>query len=151
MNTNGHVMLFCPMLYSERPFYVSNKVKIINDAATDAICYANFVTFLNIKNIHVKSSVFDGITKRQKRINRLIGGLVYHTLHVSKPGKQYDATDNGEYAGTMPLHLCRGHVRRYTDERPLFGKYSGTFYIPAHVKGKMENGIIAKDYELKAI
>jgi len=146
---NGQIKIATPFLFSNNPSI--NPQSIANDNATDIACYARFCHFLNIKNIHAKKNVFGGLTARQKRINRIQGGLRYYTLVVSKPGKQYDATDNGEYAGTMPLHMCRGHVRRYTDDRPLFGKYSGTFYIPAHVKGKMENGIIAKDYELKAI
>jgi len=43
------------------------------------------------------------------------------------------------------LHICRGHFATYT-ERPLFGKYRGTFWVPMHVRGAVEAGRTTKDY-----
>jgi len=44
--------------------------------------------------------------------------------------------------------LVRGHFATYTQERPLFGRYAGTVFIPAHVRGTPEAGIVIKDYAL---
>ena len=44
------------------------------------------------------------------------------------------------------LHICRGHFAHYTAEHPLFGKYTGTFYRPMHLRGSVENGVVVKDY-----
>ncbi len=45
------------------------------------------------------------------------------------------------------LHICRGHFATYTEEHPLFGKYVGTFFRPAHVRGQSEAGVVVKDYK----
>jgi hypothetical protein len=44
------------------------------------------------------------------------------------------------------LHICRAHFAHYTQEHPLFGKYTGTFYKPMHVRGSPKKGIVMKDY-----
>ena len=46
------------------------------------------------------------------------------------------------------LHICRGHFAHYTKEHPLFGKYTGTFYRPMHVRGSASQGITFKDYRV---
>jgi hypothetical protein len=33
------------------------------------------------------------------------------------------------------LHHCRGHIVTYTEERPMFGKITGTFWVPFHFRG----------------
>jgi hypothetical protein len=47
------------------------------------------------------------------------------------------------------LHICRGHLRTYTEEKPLFGKVIGTFFIPAHLRGDEKVGTVVKDYQLE--
>jgi len=47
-------------------------------------------------------------------------------------------------------HLVRGHFATYSEERRLFGKHVGTFFIPAHVRGSAEAGAVVKDYALAA-
>lgn len=46
------------------------------------------------------------------------------------------------------LHICRGHFATYSEDRPLFGKYSGRFWVPAHVRGNADVGEIDKDYRI---
>jgi hypothetical protein len=50
----------------------------------------------------------------------------------------------------VALHLCRGHFRNYTDEAPLFGKYTGTVYIPMHLRGRDVTRTIIHDYRVRA-
>src|SRR5262249_60217747 len=45
------------------------------------------------------------------------------------------------------LHVCRGHFAVY-DEKPLFGKYRGTFWVPNHLRGTPERGAVEKDYRV---
>jgi hypothetical protein len=47
------------------------------------------------------------------------------------------------------LHICRGHFMHYTEERPLFGKYAGTFYCPDHVRGHVDAGRVEKEYVVR--
>lgn len=44
------------------------------------------------------------------------------------------------------LHTVRGHFKTYTTEKPLFGKYTGTYWWGNCVKGNPEIGSIEKDY-----
>lgn len=46
------------------------------------------------------------------------------------------------------LHICRGHFAHYGDDKPLFGKYTGTFWRPMHARGKVEQGVVVKDYKI---
>jgi hypothetical protein len=47
------------------------------------------------------------------------------------------------------LHICRGHFAHYED-KGLFGKYKGRFWIPQHVRGSIETGAALKDYQVNA-
>lgn len=46
----------------------------------------------------------------------------------------------------LPLTVHHGHFKVFTPERPLFGKYTGTFWWHQHVRGSAKNGINIKDY-----
>ncbi|HEY7305769.1 MAG TPA: hypothetical protein VH601_16710 [Bryobacteraceae bacterium] len=49
------------------------------------------------------------------------------------------------------LHLCRGHFARYGEAfgtGKLFGKLEGQFWIPQHVRGHAEQGVVTKDYKI---
>ncbi|HPS54039.1 MAG TPA: hypothetical protein PLP05_00430 [Sedimentisphaerales bacterium] len=108
------------------------------------------LSWLNAKNIKLQTNDFN--PKYQKHARKHLGmdNMKYYTLNVVKPGKQYESLSSGEERqGIMPLHLCRGHLKHFTEEKPLFGKYPGTFFIPAHVRGDRKNGIINKNYKLK--
>lgn len=48
------------------------------------------------------------------------------------------------------LHICRGHFAHYTTDKPLFGKLTGTFYVPMHTRGTLKAGAVVKDYNVKA-
>lgn len=54
--------------------------------------------------------------------------------------------------GGLPkaLHICRGHFKTYTEEKPLFGKRTGTYWWPQTVRGAKKHGEVVKDYAVKA-
>lgn len=43
------------------------------------------------------------------------------------------------------LHICRGHFKTYTEERPLFGKVAGTFWWEGSIRGSLTKGEVAKE------
>jgi hypothetical protein len=50
------------------------------------------------------------------------------------------------------LHICRGHFSCYGEQygtKKLFGKHEGRFWIPQHVRGSLDKGLITKDYVVK--
>jgi hypothetical protein len=51
------------------------------------------------------------------------------------------------------LHICRGHFSCYGEQygtKKLFGKHEGRFWVPQHVRGSLDRGLITKDYIVKA-
>jgi hypothetical protein len=46
------------------------------------------------------------------------------------------------------MHFRRGHFKEYTAEKPLFGKYIGSYWWEAHVAGSANIGEIRKDYRI---
>jgi len=73
--------------------------------------------------------------------------IKYHTLEISDTLIKRDGGESlGD--GDMPKHICRGNFAHYTEERPLFGKYTGTFWRPMHIKGNARHGIVGKEYSL---
>jgi hypothetical protein len=58
---------------------------------------------------------------------------------------EYEHPINGS---PQRIHFRRGHFKEYTMDKPLFGKYVGTFWWEAHVAGSKDIGEIKKDYRI---
>lgn len=115
----------------------------------------SFVSVMAIMFMHCRNVVRRDVTETEgpsaKWLRRQKAPEIrYHVLDIN-PMKEVLRTEGGiEHNGLKKaMHICRGHFVRYSEERPLFGKHSGTFWKPAHVRGSAEHGIVDKDYELK--
>lgn len=105
------------------------------------------MTFLNCRNIQVVDkpqfrSIARGYAKKG------IPNIVYKELVVTPMGRKTESGSGQCNKGIMPLHLCRGHIKTFTIERPLFGRIVGQFFWHAQMRGNKENGEINKDYKL---
>ena len=77
--------------------------------------------------------------------------LRYHTLNIDPLKKMLKYDSAADPTGReLAWHLCRGHWKHYTAEKPLFGSYVGSVWCPPHAKGKKENGVVLKEYAIKA-
>lgn len=86
--------------------------------------------------------------KHRKRTGRDL--VRYHVLEIEPMKQVLQSEGSADSAGLKrALHLCRGHFRTY-EEKPLFGKIRGTFWIPQHLRGDKAEGMVLKDYELDA-
>ena len=47
------------------------------------------------------------------------------------------------------FHLCRGHFKTFTEDKPLFGKYAGTFWWNPQSRGSKDVGAVEKEYSVK--
>lgn len=79
-------------------------------------------------------------------------GVTVQTIVVRPPGKQRAAQSAPRpiEAGEQVFSPVRGHWVRYGVEGReglLFGKYSGKFWVPAHIRGEADGG--QRDYVLK--
>lgn len=112
------------------------------------------IGFLHCKNVElVEGQQVEGALrkKQEKKLGRPLTTFKELVIDPSMTQKRYTET-NGRprQRGTRSLHIARGHFATYSEDRPLFGKYSGTFWKPAHVRGSADIGTVAKDYAVKA-
>lgn len=68
-------------------------------------------------------------------------------LYPLKKQVRYAKNDGGT-SMKKALHIVRGHFATYTEDAPLFGKVTGTFWKPAHARGLRGYGEIDKDYRI---
>ena len=72
----------------------------------------------------------------------------YYTLKIRTNHCSTRAGENEEKAWSNRAHLCRGHIKNYTDDKPLFGKITGKVWCPPHARGNARLGLIHKRYEV---
>lgn len=131
------------------PSVMSQKRAGVMIESCRALLYPAFLSlsFLNCKNVvrhvHNPSEVANRVRAKQ----RLQPLLKYYTLNINPMREVLRKEGGSERTGLRKaLHICRGHFATYTSERPLFGRVTGTFWKPSHVKGTPTQGVIGKDY-----
>ena len=113
------------------------------------VCILNFaLLLLGCKNIETEK-IFPPETLNKKRLKHHKQPLFsYHTLVLKPVGKKQESIPRHLWENR--IHLCRGHFKTYTMENPLFGKITGRFWWQPAVRGRNRDGIVMKDYEVKA-
>jgi hypothetical protein len=128
--------------------------ELIYNAGSDISTLGKFLMLLNCKNhvfqeIQVKNKPLK--SRNEKRVS---GSFKYsYKLLRLDLGKEYGGVKSLtqiKNLWTNPLHSCRGHFKTYTPEHRLFGRHIGTFWIPPHMRGRAEVGIVKKEYEVTA-
>jgi len=107
------------------------------------------ISLLHCKNIELVSKPVTRAMRR--RVERTGKPMVIEKVLELEPFKRkvINQTSNGHTGLTLAMHICRGHFREYSEEKPLFGKYSGKYWIPQHARGDKGTGEISKDYKVK--
>jgi hypothetical protein len=108
------------------------------------------VSFMNCKKTTLEPIDPDPKLNRERRQAGLKPFLRYHTINIEPMKTVLRSEGNIETEGLKrALHICRGHFATYSEERPLFGRVAGTFWIPAHVRGSAKQGVVISDYDVK--
>lgn len=110
----------------------------------------NFLSFLTCKNIKTEFIEPTKKQQRNRRKNNKPPKISYHMLMLKDIAKRNNGNECSDSQGLWSnrIHFCRGHIREYTTEKPLFGKYSGKFWVPPHARGNSDFGVARKDYKL---
>lgn len=126
-------------------------IDLVVDGITGAANMVSaFFMFTHCKNVTVKESLPKRHEARAAKRNGQIP-VKYHHI-VIDPQKTKTVSPHAGRGDDRPkkaLHLARGHFAHYTEDKPLFGKYVGTFWRPAHVRGSADVGTVYKDYKVK--
>ena len=105
------------------------------------------VSLMNCKNVKLESvtpsaklSKKHGVALAEHSKIRLPAGL--RGLSTTK------AREQGKAGPPQPLHVVRGHFKTYTEEAPLFGKNTGTYWWGWQARGSSSAGERKHDYEV---
>jgi len=104
---------------------------------------------LNCKNIQTEKIKAPEALNKKRRKQGKQPIFDYHVLNVVVPSAKRGYQGKTEPLSHNRVHLCRGHFKEYTEEHPLFGKYTGLYWWQPHVRGQNKDGIVMKDYEVK--
>lgn len=132
--------------------YSVNSKKVYDDLVTNGYINKIYLPSLNVillvlgcKNITFEKEANYSPKKKKKKPTES-----FYTLKIN-PNLTRTKYVNSEPTGIKKrFHICRGHFKTYTKEKPLFGKIHGRFWIPSHTRGEIEEGLIEKDYELNS-
>lgn len=116
--------------------------------------YVSFLPFvLKALSVLHQRTVVEHVThtrqQRRQHQRRHKAELADYYLLTVKPSPQLESmADVAQPVAPTSRreHIVRGHFRYYTEERPLFGRYSGMVWIAEHHRGDPDAGSIQKDY-----
>lgn len=121
--------------------------EIENDCLTDVTLLFVTLQLLDCKNITLQPKGPDRALRRRLRDNQA-ELFTYHTLILKPVGKRQESIP--QHLWNNRIHLCRGHFKTFTEEKPLFGKITGRFWWQPSVRGRNKKGVVMKDYAFES-
>ena len=129
--------------------------KIHDEVNIDLATSRLYLDVLNCQNIVTKDVIPPEKLNRKRIRNGKLPLYTYKILEVvkGKPKSKNAGSVPWDYQSpaSVRFHLCRGHFKTFTPDKPLFGKYSGTFWWNPQSRGNKELGEIEKDYDVKVV
>lgn len=111
------------------------------------------IGFTHCKNVElIEGSRAEGALrkKQERKLGRPLTEFKELVIDPHMTQKRVEGTTRAPSRGhAKSLHIARGHFAHYSEDKPLFGKYTGTFWRPAHVRGSADVGTVYKDYKVK--
>lgn len=105
--------------------------------------------FMNCRNVTLSDA--PPVPRRSaKHAHRQRTPLRYQLLDIEPMRRVLNTEGQAHSKGLRhALHICRGHFKTFTDEAPLFGKITGTYWWTPQVRGAAERGVVVKDYRVR--
>lgn len=109
------------------------------------------LALLNCKNVSTIDHPVPPKVARNRIKRGKPPGVVYKTLVVTLPGTKttIPVSNRGGGGSEKGRHIVRGHFAHYGEHNKLFGRLTGSFYHPMHVRGRNKKRVVLKDYELE--
>lgn len=110
------------------------------------------VCFMHCRNVE---KVKEGAAaEKLNKAHKKRYGAPLHRFYTLKIGVMQRILEKegraNEIGVPMALHVCRGHFKEFTEDKPLFGKHVGRYWWPMHVRGKADAGSVDKQYKVEA-
>lgn len=151
------------LCYDDEDCYAVNEIgeeildvdytKTMQNSLTKILNIIRFaVSLMNMKNIEYVDEPNKALKEFQnKKKFKNNPKTIYKVLTITPIKKILSRDGQIESNGIIKaLHLCRGHFREYTEDKKLFGKISGRFWISPHTRGNIKSGEVIKDYKVLA-
>lgn len=105
--------------------------------------------FLHAKNVAVKKSEAPTVHQMRAWRKKDKPFFRYHTITIHGQATRAIGGHGGHTGAHHAVHICRGHFKRFTPEKPLLGKHVGIYWWPMMLRGSKEEGVVVKDYRIK--
>ncbi|THJ24509.1 MAG: hypothetical protein CAF45_004880 [Nitrospira sp. CG24E] len=128
----------------------------LSSTLVDNVALLIFPALLTISFMHCKSvTVRDCVPPEKLSLSheKKYGHKLtrYHVLDIQPLRKLLDQYRSGSPSDLRhALHICRGHFKTFTEDAPLLGRHTGTYWWAPQVRGAKEVGLVVKDYRVKA-
>lgn len=125
-------------------------LSLFRNCSLDLLTLSYGLRLLTFKNIAIAKNYPSEPLNKKRIKNGKEPCYMFYDLKV-RPLKYLKKDENYEgesIKNLTKLHLCMGHPKTYTKEKPLFGKYSGTFWWNEQTRGDIKNGMVVKNYQL---
>lgn len=102
------------------------------------------------KNVVVdRTTRVEGSRRARKEFGASGGGVVWSRIVIEQPTARGARIDGAGATRTYRAHFVRGHFAEYTEDRPLFGRYVGRFWVPLHRRGDEKAGRVLQEYAVR--
>lgn len=108
-----------------------------------------FLKIMSCKNIETEIVQPSGKLNKSRQKKGKKPFLSYKVLTIKAPGQRRAGSVPTGTGTAQRVHLCRGHFKTFTAEKPLLGKHTGTYWWQPMVRGKNKKGTVVKDYNVK--
>ena len=126
-----------------------NVIKLMAQEANRELTVINmFLDLLTCKNIDTIDHEPPAKLNKSRKKKGKCPIFTYKTL-VIKPTSKKQKEQEAQGLWNNRIHLCRGHFKEYTEEKPLFGKFTGRYWWQPSVRGKNKKGVVMKDYKVE--
>jgi hypothetical protein len=115
---------------------LTERMDLVEVVMSDVVPTLVALNFLHCKNVTLEDHSMPPPLAKKYQARTGIRPVRYKTL-VIEPLKQILKREGGiaEAGLIRALHNVRGHFAVYREEKPLFGKLHGQFFIPQHLRG----------------
>lgn len=132
--------LIAEFLKTEEVFELASEFEMASVRALTTFC------FMNCSNVTVDTNYPPKPLVKKNLRRHGVGLCRFRTLRIDGLKKQLNGVGRAHEDGLAhALHVCRGHFKNYND-KPLFGRITGTYWWRPQLRGDAKQGAVVKEY-----
>lgn len=145
---SGNMIIF-PLFQHKREYTEFEKTEIIKDFQQELSALNAVLMLLSCQNISYETIEPPAKLNKKRRKKGKEEMVKYHVLNLHPLSSKTISKSGVQTEETKRVHLCRGHFKTFTEDKPLFGRFTGRYWWQPQVRGDKEKGIVNKDYKVE--